>query len=182
MIFLLSIRWKKENQGTIIKRKPVKEGTMNRSRIAILLVIVLFVPYLAQAANAAGEDALLKTIGASLAGNLYFAYMTIGAMADGFEKEVYTADQMESLMQANDKLLSNITDVIKESMTKYKYSKEDLTYIKGVIDAIKLLQSMSNSVEKYSQDKSTDTADEFAGFRKKAWAKISSLLGLEGEK
>ncbi len=145
--------------------------------IVFLFIVMMVVPQ--SVMGQSDDDPLLKSLGASLAGNLYFAYMSIGSIADGFEKKVYTAQNVADLMEANNNLLDSLTQVLRDSTGEYEYAESDIGFIESTIDILDQLKKLANTLVKYTKDKAKKTADEFAKIKDSAWADISSLLGIE---
>jgi hypothetical protein len=154
---------------------------MRKALVFFVAVLIALVPQYAmsQDKSSTNVDPILKALGATIARTLYFSYISIGALADGFEKKVYTAQDIAKYMEANNSLIDNTVQILKDSIDEYEYSEEDVGYIESSIDALIQLENMANALVKYTKDKSKKSGDEFAKIKNNAWGEIKSLLGIE---
>jgi hypothetical protein len=149
--------------------------------LLFLTVAALFLaPYASNAQT--GKDQALETMGSVSAMLVYNTYLSIGAIADGFEKEAYDAETVKALMDEQDGAMNEIInsfDALLES--GFVTSEGDKEYVDKLQEACGTLKEMADDLSTYSGNKSTGNADIFQATRNKAWGEISDILGLEEE-
>ena len=127
-----------------------------------------------------GKTDALETIGAAGGLLLYDSYVVVGALGDAFEKEVYDAGYIKELMteQVNS-IEAQEAQFKKLSESGFLEETGDKDFIKEMITCFGLLKAYAKSLISYSSNVNTENADIFQADRKKAWDKVTELLGLD---
>lgn len=130
--------------------------------------------------RANGKTEALESIGAVSGMFLYNSYVAIGALADGFEDDVYDAETIKSLMEEQQSVMTNMTESFNKLLNSgFVTDASDKEYLEDAKEICALLKTMAGNLSDYSGDKSTGHSDTFQATRKQTWSKISALLGLE---
>ncbi len=121
----------------------------------------------------------LETIGAMGASNIYLTYLSIGVLADGYENKVYDKQQAQQMV----KELLSLAGVTKGYLDKLIQERvltgDDIRFAKEMIHTYNLLIEEGDAFIRYISTNNRKDAEAFQSYRKQAWDKISSLLGLQ---
>jgi hypothetical protein len=152
---------------------------MKTSRLLSIFLIAAFFSFSANLnAQCTGKGKALETIGALSGMSCYDAYSAIGAVADGFEKDVYKGDYVKEIMTEEKTMLMNLDSSYIDLMNSgFITNQDDKDFIAQVRKTLGYLISEANALANYSDGKSASDADEFQSYRDKAWKEISSMLG-----
>lgn len=112
---------------------------------------------------------------------VYNTYITIGAIADAYVNDVYTADRVKELMNEQTSMLQVVIDMLAKCKTVKSngLSEDDVEYIKELIDCLKSLKGEAQGLSDYAETGSEDAQNSYNKNRDKAWAQISALMGLD---
>ena len=156
----------------------------NRNLLVLVCLFSLTIGYISAPGNvpaqneaAPADDGKLTAIGGLAAGYVYNSYIAIGAIGDGFGKDVYTPEQVQSL--TND--IVNMMDVVKKQIlgVQPNVAKADQVFIDDVFDVLGLLQEQARQLNKFSQSRTNADFQAYDKARTKVWPKIQKLLGIE---
>jgi hypothetical protein len=112
---------------------------------------------------------------------VYNTYITIGAVGDAHEKEVYDAEYVKGLMSEQTTMLQSAIDLLAKckEVKSNGLTSEDITYIKDLIACLESLKGEAQGLSDYVISKSEDALLIYNTNRKKAWNQIATLMGLE---
>lgn len=126
------------------------------------------------------ENKMLTIIGGFSAGMLYNTYGVIGAVADGFTNDAYKSNEVNNLMTAQKSMADNIIKMLNESLDEKIFSKEaDKKFAESVIELIKGLKKQAQFLIEVSETNSGKKKDAYEEQRKKNWADLSKLMGID---
>jgi hypothetical protein len=126
------------------------------------------------------ESKILSLVGGFSAGMLYNTYGVIGAIADGFTKDAYTQESVNSLMSAQKSMADNFIKMLEENVKQNVFIKEsDKNFIVATIEIIKGLKKQAQLLIDISETNSGKKKDAYEDQRKKNWAELSKLMGIE---
>lgn len=123
-------------------------------------------------------DGQLMAIGGLTAANMYTTYIAIGATADAFGSDVYTAEQVQSIMGSFDSMM----DTVKKQLLNVQEKLDDpgdIKYIDEAITIFGLLQEESRQLAKFAASKSQDDYKAYEKARTTVWPRIKKLLGIK---
>jgi hypothetical protein len=124
-----------------------------------------------------------KIIGAAnnfSAALLYNTYGMIGSISDGYEHDAYTETAVNDLLEAQKKLMDNLSAMIVEMKTGgYFKSPKDEKYIGSVADILLGLKKQATLMQEYIHNKNNKRQTAFEEQRKKNWKEISELMGIK---
>jgi hypothetical protein len=128
------------------------------------------------------NDQLLSTIGTTTAQGLYITYGAIGTLADAYVKGIYEKEMTITMLNEYISLTNAVNNQLKKLLTtKSLTSQEDIKFINGVMEAYRYLEGEATSFKDYIDSNSQSSANAYDENRKKAWAKICELLGIENK-
>ncbi len=134
------------------------------------------------AADATGAsvtaDPTLVALGALGASNLYFSYLTLGTVADGYVSGTY--EPQVAISVANESIFMNTTaktnlDKLLESAPLAKEDKEVVSYMTKTYDI--LIDQAKALVQFISNQK--DDGSSYQKYRTEAWKRIVELFGIK---
>lgn len=120
------------------------------------------------------EDPQLYALGVVSASNLYFSYLVLGTVADGYAAGGYGADIATRLAEESIALTRSSIDALRMLLSTGSVGGEDRDVLEGLIETHQLLLGQANGLMSYIED-SSQTAD-FLRYRDQAWQQISRLL------
>jgi hypothetical protein len=139
-----------------------------------LALLVLFV-----SPEIPAQDTNLQAVGSLSSANLYLTYISIGAVADGHSRELYSDEFAASL-------LTNITEITRNSISSLSQVLEngnldeaDTTYVHGAIDTLEVLIDQAESYKTYMEKKSPQYAEIYNNYKQIAWQQVAGMLGLQ---
>ena len=111
---------------------------------------------------------------------MYSSYFAIGAIADGFGKKVYNADQVEKLMDSLGSMSAqNAKTLRKLKDNGEKLSEAEKKSIEEVAVILDLLKKEADAMTAFTKSKTKEDSAEFQKARKEVWGKIKTFLGLK---
>jgi len=137
------------------------------------------------ATGSAGEDAgelgesldpSLFAVGSLGASNLYFSYVVLGTVADGFASRGYGADMARSLAEEAIALNDGSRDALQSLLDEGRVAEEDREVVSQMIEAHGLLIQQAEGLLAYIEDRSR--TEQFQRYREQAWERISAVLGI----
>lgn len=131
------------------------------------------------AQNTPKETIALETIGAMGGSTLYLSYISIGTLADGFEKKVYEKDQAIQLVNSVLNLLNVMKNYLEKGMSNGLFVGEDADFANKMTDCCNLLVIQAGHFVTYAKTGDRKYATEFDKARKQSWASIAKLLGFQ---
>jgi hypothetical protein len=130
----------------------------------------------AAASSASGSDPALVAVGSLGASNLYFSYVVLGAVADGFATRGYSAEMAKSLAQEAVALNRGSRNALRDLLQNGGLTEADRTVLTDMIEAHELLIKEAEGLMTYVDDRSK--TEEFQRYRSQAWNQISTVLGI----
>jgi hypothetical protein len=124
----------------------------------------------------------LETLGVLSGMVMYNTYLTIGGIADGYEYEVYESEYVVQLMDEQISAMNNVIlqfDELRQS--GFVEDRADLDFIENIQEALNLLASEAQALKAYADTGEQEDVETFQDYRRRAWDKISGLLGIESD-
>lgn len=127
--------------------------------------------------GSAGElDPSLFAVGSLGASNLYFSYVVLGTVADGYASRGYGADMARSLAEEAIALNRSSRNALQTLIDNGRIAEEDREVVSQMIEAHGLLIEQAQALLTYIDDRSQ--TEQFQRYREQAWELISSVLGI----
>ena len=126
------------------------------------------------AAEVEAANAPLQAVGGLGVGHIQCSLGLIGVTADAFAKDVYSAKQVEDLMNGT----INGIEAVKKLLRKLQdadLSDDDEEYIDRMVTVFNALQREAKSLVVYAKSKKPADAEVFESARKAALAKLNQL-------
>ena len=125
-----------------------------------------------------GPDPTLVALGALGASNLYFSYLTLGTVADGYVSGTY--EPQVAISVANEAIFMNTTaktnlEKLLESANLAKEDKDVVSYMVATYDI--LINQAKSLVQFISNQK--DDGTSYQKYRTEAWKRIVELFGIK---
>jgi hypothetical protein len=149
-----------------IKQKP-----------ALCTVLFLLIPIVFLPAQEDDLDTALYAVGQLGGANLYFTYLTLGTVADGYVGGGYTADTASSLADDAINLSKGAIDSLQRIVDELTISRDDRDTIKKMIASYELLIGQANGLKSYIDD--PEQSADYQTYREKAWKSIADLLQIQ---
>lgn len=113
---------------------------------------------------------------------VYNTYITIGAIADAYVNEVYTAARVKELMGEQSSMLESVIVMLEKCKVAKSngLSADDVEYIKELIACLGSLKSEAQGLSDYAETGASGAQERYNRNRDKAWEQIQGLLGLGG--
>lgn len=145
------------------------------------LLIILFLGTFLTAPIIYGQEnsIALETIGAMGGSTLYLSYISIGTLADGYEKKVYPKEQAIQLVNSILNILNVNKNYIQKMLQAKQFVGEDVEFANKMIQATELLATEASAFINYAKTGDKKYATEFDNARKSAWSAVAKLLGFE---
>jgi len=125
-------------------------------------------------------EKLLQTVGSFSAATLYNTYAAIGSIGDGYGHDAYDAVTVSDLLDAQKKLADNLTRVLRELIDqKTLQNQSDIDYTNKTISILNGLKIQAQLMDDYVTTKRQQKLNDYDAQRKKNWAAISKLMGVE---
>jgi len=126
----------------------------------------------------AANDPWLTAIGVLSGQNIYTTYAYIGAVADGYGNESYTAVQVQQLM----KEVATMANVTREHLQRVRDTNivdQDRAVIDEVITIIELLTKEANALSRYAKSGADADLQAYDKARTEVWPKVRTMLDLK---
>lgn len=165
--------------------ETVKKNTHAPHRAAAAVLACLFafaVPATAfaqtdeSAAEATDFDSALMAVGTLGISNLYFTFITLGTVADGYVAGGYTPEQSYSFAEDVGSLSAAARDRLQVVLDTEDLVAEDSELIQLMIDAHEILEQQARGLIAFVDD--PENREDFSESRQIAWRLISGLMGL----
>ncbi|WP_455382609.1 hypothetical protein [Salinispira pacifica] len=149
--------------------------------LVVILFSVAFVPGVsAQSSTGTGalsERALsaVDTVGST---QLYFTFLSLGLLADGYAKGVYDRTTALSLIEEIKSLSASAQKALAQVNSGNDVSEEVAALLVDMGDALDALSSQADGLAAFVEQK--DDGTSFQTHRQAAWQKISAILGIAG--
>ena len=141
-------------------------------KLAVVLVVLsMLVPV---ASAHAEEDARLYALGMVSASNLYFSYLVLGTVADGYASGGYGADMATNLTEEAIALTRSSIDALQMLVSDSAIAGDDRDVVEGLIETHQLLLRQAIGLLSYIED--PENTEEFLRYRDLAWKNISQML------
>lgn len=144
-------------------------------KLSAFLVVCLSLAALPAFSN----DLALETIGAMGGSNLYLTYLSIGTLADGYEKKVYEKNQANQMATEVIALANVGKGYLEKLISQGVLTGDDVRFGQEMIATYDLLIAEGNALINYIKTGNKSHVDSFHMYRKQAWDKIADLLGLK---
>jgi hypothetical protein len=126
------------------------------------------------------ESKLLEAMGSFSAAAMYNSYGVVGSIADGFGGEVYKAEMVNSLLNAQIALCNNLVKVMDSLKTaNILTTQSDKNYATDAIEIFNGLKNQANLFLDYIKDKSQQKMDDYSNQRDKNWKDLCKLMGIK---
>ena len=126
------------------------------------------------------EKVQVSTIGSFSAAFLYNTYGMIGSLADGFGHDAYDEETMTGLLNAQTKLLDNMTQVMEKLFLGNNLQDSvDANYARNTATLLQGLKKQVQHLQEYVNSKSKQKLDAFHVQQDKNWKAISKLMGIK---
>ncbi|KAA0258091.1 hypothetical protein FHQ18_06750 [Deferribacter autotrophicus] len=144
-----------------------------------ITLFLAFLMILGQGVAKADKDLLLESLGTFIASDLLSSYVAIGSVSDLYAYGKYSVENTKSIINFQKQMIKNKQDAIKKLIDAGDFEGSDISFGYQVIEVYGYLDQESAYLLKYIESKEHSDADNFQYFRKKAWAGIKSLLGIQ---
>lgn len=144
-------------------------------KIAILLVFLVGVGSLA-----AAQDEMLNSIGTLGASYMYTAFVSIGAICDGNNADVYDDDTALQLLEEMKNMAKASAESLSRLMDSGTLARDDFDFTGGIVNVLDLLFKEAESYQNFLKTGDQKYAQLYNNYRNSAWEKIASLLGIPG--
>lgn len=124
-------------------------------------------------ASAVPEPALLAAVGTLGGANAYASYMAMGAVVDGWVREVYPRDTVTRIVALLGRLAQTSGAELQAVLASGAPLEDDRVYVQGMIDAFKALVREAAAVATWVETGDRKAFDEA---REKAWRAIVTTL------
>ena len=141
----------------------------------LALVVLLFV--LLTSIYAQEDDPALFAIGAIGASNLYFSYVVLGTVADGYVSQGYSPELVQALAEETIALNQTSIEALAPLSGDDAVSEADRQVVQRIIEAHSTLILQAESLLDYLNNEGSAAA--YQQHRRTAWEQISSILALE---
>ena len=125
-----------------------------------------------QAVNDA--NAILQAVGGLGVGHIQSSLGLIGVTADAFAKDVYTAKQVEDLMNGTINGIEAVRKLLRR-LQEADLTDDDKEYIDRMISAFNALQREAKALTAFAKSKKPADAESFDSARKAAVLKLGQL-------
>lgn len=144
-----------------------------KTLVLTLTAVLLLLPVSGARAE---DDPKLYALGMVSASNIYFSYLVLGTVADGYASGGYGADMARSLTEEAIALTRSSIDALEMLRISAVVAGEDLEVVSGLIETHELLLGQAGGLLSYIDD--PDDRDDFLHYRDLAWRNISQMLDL----
>lgn len=125
-------------------------------------------------------DRKLLLIGSLASSHVYTTFGYIGVVADNAQKDLYTPQRVDDLMQEitviSDSLISQL-----EALQKSDLTADDAQALLEIIEIYKLLKQESDSLRVYAKERTEAHGNEFNRLRAEARTRVFKLIGISVE-
>jgi hypothetical protein len=153
---------------------------INMKKISFLLMAFFLVGSAYSQTCDQRVEKLLSAVGSFSASTFYNTYATIGSIGDGYGHDAYDGETVNNLLDAQIKLMDNLVNVFRsllsESIVK---NQTDIDYADQSITLLQGLKKQAQLMEEYVNSRKNNKLDEYQVQRKKNWATISKMMGLD---
>jgi hypothetical protein len=126
------------------------------------------------------ESIMLETFGAVSGVLIYNSYIVIGAVADGFEYEVYDSAQVKVYMDEQVGAMENMARQYQMLYDSgYLADEADQEFVNELVTTCNLLKDEASALNLYVLSPTDENAQVFQDNRTNAWNKIAYLLGID---
>lgn len=134
-------------------------------------------PAEAKGQAATGDDVLvaLGTLGAS---NLYYSYLTLGTVADGYVAGTYDARVAVSVANEAIFMNGNARAGLAKLVDSPGIAKEDRDVIVAMIQTYDILNNQAKALIQFISDEKDD-GSTYQRYRTEAWKRIVDLVGIK---
>jgi hypothetical protein len=161
--------------------KTEKEiNNMKKHTLATVFVAVgILMASTIWAKPAVAEDlvAYQEAFGAASGLALYDVQIIIGVTADAYAKNVYTAEETNSIINEQKNALSVLSDYVNKLRELPDESEENLKSLNKISDCISKLGDTADALIGYTADETEENANKFDENRKASYAALAELLG-----
>lgn len=150
---------------------------LKRPLIIFLLSISLFVLLTGATVQASEQSIYLEAIGGFSGSYIYTSYAYIGATADAYAKDIYTAGQVKTMMDEKSKIIFHLIDMLNK-VRNTNIVENDKIFIDSMIEILELLKVEADALSAFASSNNPADVEKYDVARKKAWPKIKQLLGI----
>lgn len=134
----------------------------------------------AKAQTADQKNAALETLGTASGFLSYQIFIGIGAIADGYVKEAYNAETVNTLMAEQMNSCKSINEQYQKLINSgFLTDPEDVAYVKEFMAVITLLSNEANALKTFVNNETEANNAAYQMCREQAWSALSELLGIE---
>lgn len=147
--------------------------------ITALAIMIQLAQLNAQVATSqdVGRDAAAQSIGILTATTLYYSYMYMGAVVDGFGW-AYEIEDVEEIVGEHIALIGRVQENFTHLLTTDFLNEEEKGFISEVNRCCDYLKQHASAIIAYAKDGSDTNREAFLASDEKAWKFMSELLGL----
>ena len=126
------------------------------------------------------EPKLISAIGSFSAATLYNTYGLIGSISDSYAEEIYDAPKVNSLLEAQVKMIDNLIKVLESlEISKSLTISSDREYSLKAIEVFKGLRKQEMAMQDYSSNKTERKLRAYEQQRDENWKSLSKLMGID---
>lgn len=129
--------------------------------------------------ESAGADPSLVALGAVGISNLYFGYVALASVADGFASGAYAEDTASALARESIAFHESARSALEKLLSEGDIAPEEQPVLRQMIRAHDLLIQEARGLIRFVS--SPGDSEAFRRYRDQAWEVISELLAGEGE-
>lgn len=149
-------------------------------KICLLIAIITFSLSSFSQTCEERENKMLTTIGGLSATMLYNTYGVIGAVGDGFIKDVYSSETLSDLILAQIAVADNLIKMLEDNLNEKVFvKKDDQDFINATIGILKGLKIQAQYLIDFSKTNSGNKKEAYTKQRQTNWSAISKLMGID---
>jgi hypothetical protein len=124
------------------------------------------------------RDRALETMGTLTAAHLYQSFLNLGLLADAREREVYTEQEAEKLLDSVVRMIESVDRRLGQ-LSDDGFKEEDREAVEQARELSGLLRTQARELRAYWQTGDKKHADKFQQARQQSWSGIQAVLGVE---
>jgi len=148
-----------------------------RKELLALCCLVLFIAFINPEIPA--QDANLRAVGSLSSANLYLTYVSIGAVADGHSRELYSDEFATSALTNITEITRNSINSLRQVMKTENLDEADTNYVRKAIDTLEVLVDQAESYKTYMEKNSPQYAEIYNNYKQIAWQQVAELMGFQ---
>jgi len=143
-----------------------------------LISLLLFGAFALTPGYAQNQDHLrAEAFGVMTSSALYLSYISVGAIADGFEKKTYSKEQTLMTLQSITRILILNKNYVQKMLEQNLFSNAELDFANKMLHTSEKLILFAESVIGFVKTGDKKYLTEYETLRKEAWDLLSKFLG-----